>query len=163
MYFELCSPRVGCRGRMWWVSNKHLPMLQWMSLWMAPCLSKHDGSWNIYMKDVHLITVIWNSDWRNCDYLWIFQSAQFYFWPGCCVDRGMWSALICVCEGVQRTMPYCVLSCFAFYLLEMMEKCLQNLSSTCQTILSSPELGSKPCFSYLMPPSFWKIQKHVSY
>lgn len=103
------------------------------------------------MKDVHLATFIWNSDGRDCDCLCVFQSAQFYFWPSYCVDISMWSALIRACEGVQRTMPYCVLFCFAFYLLEIMEKCLQNLSSTRQTVLSRQQTWTGWQILFLLP------------
>lgn len=68
-----------------------------------------------------------------------FPICPFYFWPGCCVDRRHVITLICVCEGVQRTMPYCG---FFFFFLEITDKCLPNLSSIWRAILGRHKLGA---------------------
>lgn len=105
------SPRVHW---MWWGPHKY-PPAPWKNRWTVMCVPRHNGSCKIYLKNVHLTTVRWNPDGRHCDYLSIFQSAQFYFWPRCCVAGGMWSALVGGWEGVQRTKPDCLFVWWFFF------------------------------------------------
>lgn len=100
---------------------------------------------------IWLVTLVWNSSLRDCDYVCIFRSAQLHFWCACCRDVGMSSPVTCVCEGTKRTMPYCV--CL-FLFCKKSDQCLQQLPS----LLSRSALSN----SYLMIKSFWLIKGSTS-
>lgn len=132
MYLWLCIPGIHCRGYMKWCP---IAIYQYTGeqthkwLCVYPNRTAHES-----FTCKCLLYYCYLKSWLK----WLWLSLYFSIWP---ILFSAWLLcrcrhvipLICACEGVQRTMPYCI-----FFSLKITEKRLPNLSSTWQTTLIDP-------------------------
>lgn len=154
MYLWLCIPGIHCRGYMKWCP---IAIYQYTGeqthkwLCVYPNRTAHES-----FTCKCLLYYCYLKSWLK----WLWLSLYFSIWP---ILFSAWLLcrcrhvipLICACEGVQRTMPYCIFFFLENY-REASPKSVFNLANN----INRPKLGGKPSFSSLMPEGFWEIQEH---